>query len=209
MDKFDKIKGVAAPLMVSDGNQFSMMINIDTDMIIPKQFLKTIKRTGLGKNLFHEMRYDFDENEIDSFILNKDAYRNSKILLAGNNFGCGSSREHAPWALLDFGIKVIIAPSYADIFYNNCFKNGILPIKLSEKIIKDLSELALVGNEFEVILNDQKVISKDYEVNFDLDPSNKNFLMEGLDDIGLTLKDANLIKSYEKKAESNLPWYSL
>ena len=158
MDKFDKIKGVAAPLMVSDGNQFSMMINIDTDMIIPKQFLKTIKRTGLGKNLFHEMRYDFDENEIDSFILNKDAYRNSKILLAGNNFGCGSSREHAPWALLDFGIKVIIAPSYADIFYNNCFKNGILPIKLSEKIIKDLSELALVGNEFEVILNDQKVI---------------------------------------------------
>ena len=209
MDKFDKIKGVAAPLMVSDGNQFSMMINIDTDMIIPKQFLKTIKRTGLGKNLFHEMRYDFDENEIDSFILNKDAYRNSKILLAGNNFGCGSSREHAPWALLDFGIKVIIAPSYADIFYNNCFKNGILPIKLSEKIIKDLSELALVGNEFEVILNDQKVISKDYEVNFDLDPSNKNFLMEGLDDIGLTLKDANLIKSYEKKAESNLPWYSM
>ena len=209
MDKFDKIKGVAAPLMVSDGNQFSMMINIDTDMIIPKQFLKTIKRTGLGKNLFHEMRYDFDENEIDSFILNKDAYRNSKILLAGNNFGCGSSREHAPWALLDFGIKVIIAPSYADIFYNNCFKNGILPIKLSEKIIKDLSEFALVGNEFEVILNDQKVISKDYEVNFDLDPSNKNFLMEGLDDIGLTLKDANLIKSYEKKAESNLPWYSM
>ena len=209
MDKFDRIKGVAAPLMVSDGNQFSMMINIDTDMIIPKQFLKTIKRTGLGKNLFHEMRYDFDENEIDSFILNKDAYRNSKILLAGNNFGCGSSREHAPWALLDFGIKVIIAPSYADIFYNNCFKNGILPIKLSKKIIKDLSELALAGNEFEVILNDQKVISKDYEVNFDLDPSNKNFLMEGLDDIGLTLKDANLIKSYEKKAESNLPWYSL
>ena len=209
MDKFDKIKGVAAPLMVSDGNQFSMMINIDTDMIIPKQFLKTIKRTGLGKNLFHEMRYDFDENEIDSFILNKDAYRNSKILLAGNNFGCGSSREHAPRALLEFGIKVIIPPSYADIFYNNCFKNGILPIKLSEKIIKDLSELALVGNEFEVILNDQKVISKDYEVNFDLDPSNKNFLMEGLDDIGLTLKDADLIKSYEKKAESNLPWYSM
>ena len=209
MDKFDKIKGVAAPLMVSDGNQFSMMINIDTDMIIPKQFLKTIKRTGLGKNLFHEMRYDFDENEIDSFILNKDSYRNSKILLAGNNFGCGSSREHAPWALLDFGIKVIIAPSYADIFYNNCFKNGILPIKLSEKIIKDLSELSLAGNEFEIILNDQKVISKDYEVNFDLDPSNKNFLMEGLDDIGLTLKDANLIKSYEKKAESNLPWYSM
>ncbi|MEC7830850.1 MAG: 3-isopropylmalate dehydratase small subunit [Pseudomonadota bacterium] len=209
MDKFDKIKGIAAPLMVSDGNQFSMMINIDTDMIIPKQFLKTIKRTGLGKNLFHEMRYDFDGNEIDSFVLNKDAYRDSKILLAGNNFGCGSSREHAPWALLDFGIKVIIAPSFADIFYNNCFKNGILPIKLSEKIIKEMCELSLGGNEFEVILNDQKIISKGYEIDFELDPSNKNFLLEGLDDIGLTLKDVNLIKSYEKKTESDLPWYSM
>ena len=129
MEKFDKIKGVAAPMLTSDGNQFSMMINIDTDMIIPKQFLKTIKRTGLGKSLFHEMRYDFDGNEIDSFVLNKSPFRNAKIILAGNNFGCGSSREHAPWALLDFGIKVIIAPSFAYIFFNNFFKNVFLPIQ--------------------------------------------------------------------------------
>ncbi len=209
MEKFDKIKGIAAPMMASDGNQFSMMINIDTDMIIPKQFLKTIKRTGLGKNLFHEMRFDFEGNEIDSFILNKDIYRNSKILLAGNNFGCGSSREHAPWALMDFGIKVIIAPSFADIFYNNCLKNGILPIKLSEKVIKELSELALSGNQIEVILDDQKILSKDLEISFDMDLSNKNFLMEGLDDIGLTLKDLDLIDSYEKENELDLPWYSI
>tara|TARA_B100000427_G_scaffold67144_1_gene53527 strand:- start:1731 stop:2378 length:648 start_codon:yes stop_codon:yes gene_type:complete len=209
MEKFDKIKGIAAPMMASDGNQFSMMINIDTDMIIPKQFLKTIKRTGLGKNLFHEMRFDFEGNEVDSFILNKDIYRDSKILLAGNNFGCGSSREHAPWALLDFGIKVIIAPSFADIFYNNCFKNGILPIKLSEKVIKELSEIALSGSQIEVILDDQKIFSKDLEISFEIDISNKNFLMEGLDDIGLTLKDSDLIDSYEKENESALPWYSI
>ena len=209
MEKFDIIKGIAAHMMASDGNQFSMMINIDTDMIIPKQFLKTIKRTGLGKNLFHEMRFDFEGNEIDSFILNKDIYRNSKILLAGNNFGCGSSREHAPWALMDFGIKVIIAPSFADIFYNNCLKNGILPIKLSEKVIKELSELALSGNQIEVILDDQKILSKDLEISFDMDLSNKNFLMEGLDDIGLTLKDLDLIDSYEKENELDLPWYSI
>ena len=209
MEKFDKIKGIAAPMMASDGNQFSMMINIDTDMIIPKQFLKTIKRTGLGKNLFHEMRFDYEGNEVDSFILNKDIYRDSKILLAGNNFGCGSSREHAPWALLDFGIKVIIAPSYADIFYNNCFKNGILPIKLSEKVIKELSEIALSGSQIEVILDDQKIFSKDLEISFEIDISNKNFLMEGLDDIGLTLKDSDLIDSYEKQNELALPWYSI
>ena len=209
MEKFDKIKGIAAPMMASDGNQFSMMINIDTDMIIPKQFLKTIKRTGLGKNLFHEMRFDYEGNEVDSFILNKDIYRDSKILLAGNNFGCGSSREHAPWALLDFGIKVIIAPSYADIFYNNCFKNGILPIKLSEKVIKELSEIALSGSQIEVILDDQKIFSKDLEISFEIDISNKNFLMEGLDDIGLTLKDSDLIDSYEKENELALPWYSI
>ncbi|MEC7735102.1 MAG: 3-isopropylmalate dehydratase small subunit [Pseudomonadota bacterium] len=209
MEKFDKIKGIAAPMMASDGNQFSMMINIDTDMIIPKQFLKTIKRTGLGKNLFHEMRFDFEGNEVDSFILNKDIYRDSKILLAGNNFGCGSSREHAPWALLDFGIKVIIAPSFADIFFNNCFKNGILPIKLSEKVIKELSEIALSGSQIEVILDDQKIFSKDLEISFEIDISNKNFLMEGLDDIGLTLKDSDLIDSYEKENESALPWYSI
>ena len=209
MEKFDKIKGIAAPMMASDGNQFSMMINIDTDMIIPKQFLKTIKRTGLGKNLFHEMRFDYEGNEVDSFILNKDIYRDSKILLAGNNFGCGSSREHAPWALLDFGIKVIIAPSYADIFYNNCFKNGILPIKLSEKVINELSEIALSGSQIEVILDDQKISSKDLEISFEIDISNKNFLMEGLDDIGLTLKDFDLIDSYEKENELALPWYSI
>ena len=209
MEKFDKIKGIAAPMMASDGNQFSMMINIDTDMIIPKQFLKTIKRTGLGKNLFHEMRFDYEGNEVDSFILNKDIYRDSKILLAGNNFGCGSSREHAPWALLDFGIKVIIAPSFADIFYNNCFKNGILPIKLSEKVIKELSEIALSGSQIEVILDDQKIFSKDLEISFEIDISNKNFLMEGLDDIGLTLKDSDLIDSYEKENELALPWYSI
>jgi len=209
MEKFDKIKGIAAPMMASDGNQFSMMINIDTDMIIPKQFLKTIKRTGLGKNLFHEMRFDYEGKEVDSFILNKDIYRDSKILLAGNNFGCGSSREHAPWALLDFGIKVIIAPSFADIFYNNCFKNGILPIKISEKVIKELSEIALSGSQIEVILGDQKIFSKDLEISFEIDISNKNFLMEGLDDIGLTLKDSDLIDSYEKENELALPWYSI
>ena len=209
MEKFDKIKGIAAPMMASDGNQFSMMINIDTDMIIPKQFLKTIKRTGLGKNLFHEMRFDYEGKEVDSFILNKDIYRDSKILLAGNNFGCGSSREHAPWALLDFGIKVIIAPSFADIFYNNCFKNGILPIKISEKVIKELSEVALSGSQIEVILDEQKISSKDLEISFEIDISNKNFLMEGLDDIGLTLKDSDLIDSYEKENELALPWYSI
>ena len=178
-------------------------------MIIPKQFLKTIKRTGLGKSLFHEMRYDFEGNEIESFILNKDIYRDSKIILAGNNFGCGSSREHAPWALLDFGIRVIIATSFADIFYNNCFKNGILPIQLSEKLIKEISESALKGNELQVSLSDQIINCDNKEFSFEIDPSNKNFLMEGLDDIGLTLKDTNLIDSYEKDADNNLPWYTL
>ena len=199
MEKFDKIKGVAAPMLTSDGNQFSMMINIDTDMIIPKQFLKTIKRTGLGKSLFHEMRYDFDGNEIDSFVLNKSPFRNAKIILAGNNFGCGSSREHAPWALLDFGIKVIIAPSFADIFFNNCFKNGILPIQLEEEDIKKISEFALKGAEIEISLSDQKILFGDNELIFKIDSSNKDFLMQGLDDIGLTLKDIELISKYEKK----------
>ena len=208
MEKFDTVKGIAAPMLASSGNQFSMMINIDTDMIIPKQFLKTIKRTGLGKSLFHEMRYDYEGNEIESFILNKDEYRDSKIILAGNNFGCGSSREHAPWALLDFGIKVIIAPSFADIFYNNCFKNGILPIQISEKVIKEISESALRGNELQVVLSKQIILYEDNEISFDIDPSNKNFLMQGLDDIGLTLKDSDIIDSYEQDAEENLPWYS-
>ena len=209
MEKFDKIKGVAAPMLTSDGNQFSMMINIDTDMIIPKQFLKTIKRTGLGKSLFHEMRYDFDGNEIDSFVLNKSPFRNAKIILAGNNFGCGSSREHAPWALLDFGIKVIIAPSFADIFFNNCFKNGILPIQLEEEDIKKISEFALKGAEIEISLSDQKILFGDNELIFKIDSSNKDFLMQGLDDIGLTLKDIELISEYEKKTDNDLPWLAL
>tara|TARA_B100000941_G_scaffold12987_1_gene8016 strand:+ start:538 stop:1167 length:630 start_codon:yes stop_codon:yes gene_type:complete len=209
MEKFDKIKGVAAPMLTSDGNQFSMMINIDTDMIIPKQFLKTIKRTGLGKSLFHEMRYDFDGNEIDSFVLNKSSFRNAKIILAGNNFGCGSSREHAPWALLDFGIKVIIAPSFADIFFNNCFKNGILPIQLKEEDIKKISEFALKGIEIEVSLSDQKILFNDNELSFKIDSSNKDFLMQGLDDIGLTLKDIELINKYENNTATNLPWLAL
>ena len=209
MKKFDKIKGVAAPMLASDGNQFSMMINIDTDMIIPKQFLKTIKRTGLGKSLFHEMRYDFDGNEIDSFVLNKSSFRNAKIILAGNNFGCGSSREHAPWALLDFGIKVIIAPSFADIFFNNCFKNGILPIQLKEEDIKKISEFALKGIEIEVSLSDQKILFDDNELSFIIDSSNKDFLMQGLDDIGLTLKNIELINKYEKNTATILPWLAL
>ena len=209
MEKFDKIKGVAAPMLTSDGNQFSMMINIDTDMIIPKQFLKTIKRTGLGQSLFHEMRYDFDGNEIDSFVLNKSPFRNAKIILAGNNFGCGSSREHAPWALLDFGIKVIIAPSFADIFFNNCFKNGILPIQLEEEDIKKISEFALKGAEIEISLSDQKILFGDNELIFKIDSSNKDFLMQGLDDIGLTLKDIELISKYEKKTDNDLPWLAL
>ena len=209
MEKFDKIKGVAAPMLTSNGNQFSMMINIDTDMIIPKQFLKTIKRTGLGKSLFHEMRYDFDGNEIDSFVLNKSPFRNAKIILAGNNFGCGSSREHAPWALLDFGIKVIIAPSFADIFFNNCFKNGILPIQLEEEDIKKISEFALKGSEIEISLSDQKILFGDIELIFKIDSSNKDFLMQGLDDIGLTLKDIELISKYEKKTDNDLPWLAL
>ena len=209
MEKFDKIKGVAAPMLTSDGNQFSMMINIDTDMIIPKQFLKTIKRTGLGKSLFHEMRYDFDGNEIDSFVLNKSPFRNAKIILAGNNFGCGSSREHAPWALLDFGIKVIIAPSFADIFFNNCFKNGILPIQLEEEDIKKISEFALKAAEIEISLSDQKILFGDNELIFKIDSSNKDFLMQGLDDIGLTLKDIELISKYEKKTDNDLPWLAL
>ena len=138
MDKFSSVKGIAAPMINKSGNQLSLMMNIDTDMIIPKQFLKTIKRSGLGKNLFDEMRYDSNGNEIDTFILNKEPFRDAKILIAGKNFGCGSSREHAPWALLDFGIKVIIAPSFADIFFNNSFKNGILPIKMDEDIINSI-----------------------------------------------------------------------
>jgi len=208
MEKFTNIKGIAAPMLTTDGNQFSMMINVDTDMIIPKQFLKTIKRTGLGKNLFHEMRYDYEDNEVENFILNKKLFSKARVLLAGNNFGCGSSREHAPWALLDFGIRVIMAPTFADIFYNNCFKNGILPICLSEDVIKYLTEFALKGEEFEIFLQEQSIRVSNYEVNFEIDTSSKNFLLEGFDDIELTMKDSNLIDIYEDDSNTNLPWYS-
>ena len=179
MDKFNKLSGIAAPLP---------LINIDTDMIIPKQFLKTIKRSGLGVNLFDEMRYDDDRNEIPDFVLNKPQYRNAEILVAGDNFGCGSSREHAPWALLDFGIRCVIAPSYADIFFNNCFKNGILPIVLPQEQVDILMKDAEKGANarIEVDLDAQTITSSDGEVfTFDVDPFKKHCLMNGLDDIGL------------------------
>ncbi len=180
--------------------------NIDTDMIIPKQFLKTIKRTGLGKNLFHEMRYDEKENLIEDFILNKVPFNKSKILLAGKNFGCGSSREHAPWALLDFGIKCVIAPSFADIFYNNCFKNGILPIVLDEKNIQELAEYSKREKDIEIKIETQEILFGNKSVTFDLDSFKKKCLMEGIDDIALSLKKLTSIQNYENKIKSNKPW---
>ena len=194
MEKFTSIKGIAATMLNKSGNQLSLMMNIDTDMIIPKQFLKTIKRSGLGKNLFDEMRYDMNGNEIESFILNKDP------------FGCGSSREHAPWSILDFGIKVIIAPSFADIFFNNCFKNGILPIKLSEDKINLLVDDSMKGIEFEVNLIDQLIIIKDKELPFEVDEINKDCLVKGLDDIGSTLERSSFIDEYEKITLDNFAW---
>ena len=179
MQKFNTLKSIPAYLPI---------INIDTDMIIPKQFLKTIKRTGLGKNLFFEMRYDNDGNKIKDFTLNNEPFNNSKILIAGNNFGCGSSREHAPWALLDFGITCVISSSYADIFYSNCFKNGILPIILKEKKIKELSEYSNRKEEILIDLNEQKIIYGNNEIKFDIDPFKKKCLLEGLDDIALSLE---------------------
>lgn len=169
MEKFTSVSGIAAAMLNKSGNQLSLMMNIDTDMIIPKQFLKTIKRSGLGKNLFDEMRYDMEGNQIDNFILNKEPFNKSKILIAGKNFGCGSSREHAPWSILDFGIKVIIAPSFADIFFNNCFKNGILPIKLSEEKINLLIDDSINGVEFKVNLIDQLIVIKGKEISFEID----------------------------------------
>ena len=191
MQKFNKLTGIAAPLN---------MINVDTDMIIPKQFLKTIKREGLGKNLFDEMRFTQDGAEIADFVLNQPAYRQAEILVAGDNFGCGSSREHAPWALLDFGIRCIIAPSFADIFYNNCFKNGILPIVLpQEEVDKLLDDAARGANATVTIdLENQQITGPDGGViGFELDPFRKQCLMEGLDDIGLTLQKAEAIDTYE------------
>ena len=200
MDKFTKLSGIAAPLP---------LINVDTDMIIPKQFLKTIKRSGLGVNLFDEMRYDGEGKEIPDFVLNKPQYRNAEILVAGDNFGCGSSREHAPWALLDFGIRCVIAPSYADIFYNNCFKNGILPIVLPQEQVDILMKDAEKGANarIEIDLEAQTITSSDGEVfSFDVDSFKKHCLMNGLDDIGLTLEKAASIKSFESKLASERPW---
>ena len=197
MQKFISIKGVPTYLPI---------VNIDTDMIIPKQFLKTIKRTGLGKNLFFELRYDERGNEIKDFILNQKPYNNSKILITGKNFGCGSSREHAPWALLDFGITCVISSSYADIFYNNCFKNGILPIILKEEKIKELSEYSNRKEEISVDLKKQKIIYGNNEVEFDIDPFKKKCLLEGLDDIALSLEKSDKITSFEKDLKNKKPW---
>ncbi len=200
MDKFTKLTGIAAPMA---------LVNIDTDMIIPKQFLKTIARTGLGKNLFDEMRYTLDGAEIPEFVLNQPAYRHAEILVAGENFGCGSSREHAPWALLDFGIRCVISTSFADIFYNNCFKNGILPIVMPQDVVDALMEDAKKGaNARQTIdLEAQTVTTSDGRVfPFQVDSHRKHCLINGLDDIGLTMEKANAIDSYEKKAGSLRPW---
>ena len=200
MQKFDKLEGVAAPMDI---------INIDTDMIIPKQFLKTIKRSGLGKSLFFEMRYTNDGDENAEFILNKPAYRSAQILVAGDNFGCGSSREHAPWALLDYGIRCVISTSFADIFYNNCFKNGILPIKVTpEQRDALLADAADIENpELKIDLNLQKISRPNgATISFEIDPFRKECLLNGLDDIGLTLEKSEMIRSYEKKRTSSLPW---
>jgi len=200
MEKFTRLTGVAAPMP---------MINIDTDMIIPKQFLKTIKRTGLGVNLFDEMRYGDDRSEIADFVLNRPAYRNAEILVAGDNFGCGSSREHAPWALLDFGIRCVIAPGFADIFYNNCFKNGILPIALPPEQVERLMADAEKGAnaKFTVDLAAQTITTSDGEtITFEVDAFRKHCLLNGLDDISLTLKKSAAIDSFETRVSADRPW---
>ena len=197
MQKFKTIKSIPAYLPI---------VNIDTDMIIPKQFLKTIKRTGLGKNLFYEMRYNEKGVPIEDFILNTSPFNNSEILIAGKNFGCGSSREHAPWALLDFGITCVVSSSYADIFYNNCFKNGILPIVLPETKIKELSEYSKRKEEIIVNLEEQKITFGNNEIDFEIDQFKKKCLIEGLDDIALSLEKNPKITEFEKKLSSNKPW---
>jgi 3-isopropylmalate/(R)-2-methylmalate dehydratase small subunit len=200
MEKFDRLDGVAAPLNI---------VNIDTDMIIPKQFLKTIKRTGLGKSLFYEMRYTQGGVEVPEFVLNKKAYRNAQILVAGDNFGCGSSREHAPWALLDFGIRCVISTSFADIFYNNCFKNGILPIVVSADDLKKLMDDADRGSNatLSIDLSNQEIKGPDGgTVKFDIDPFRKHCLLNGLDDIALSLEKVSSIDGFEKRQASARPW---
>ena len=198
MQKFNKLKSIPAYLPI---------VNIDTDMIIPKQFLKTIKRTGLGKNLFFEMRYDDQGKEINDFVLNKDPFNQSKILIAGKNFGCGSSREHAPWALLDFCITCVISSSYADIFYSNCFKNGILPIKLDQQNVDILMYEAENKNDVSVDLENQKITyQNDKTIEFEIDAFRKKCLLEGLDDIGLTLQKNKKIDVHEEKIHSIQPW---
>ena len=200
MDKFDKLTSVAAPLPI---------INIDTDMIIPKQYLKTIKRTGLGTALFSEMRYNEDGSENPDFVLNKPAYRDAKIIVAGDNFGCGSSREHAPWALLDYGVKVVISTSFADIFYNNCFKNGILPAIVSPEDLDKLMDDAERGSNatLTVDLESQTISGPDGgSAHFDIDPARKQVLLEGLDDIAMTLKSETSITGFEGKMAESRPW---
>jgi len=197
MEKFNILKSVPANLP---------MMNVDTDMIIPKQFLKTIKRSGLGKSLFFEMRYDEQGKKVDNFVLNKEPYNKSSILLAGKNFGCGSSREHAPWALLDFGIKCVISPSFADIFYNNCFKNGMLPIVLEQEKIEELSEYSKRKENIEINLLNQEIKFGNKIINFDIDPFKKKCLLEGLDDIALSLGNSEKISLFEKNLNKNKPW---
>ena len=197
MEKFKNIKSIPAYLP---------LINIDTDMIIPKQFLKTIKRSGLGKSLFYEMRFDEQGNPIKNFVLNNDPYKNSKILISGKNFGCGSSREHAPWALVDFGIRCVISQSFADIFYNNCFKNGILPIVVQENIVKELGECSGRKENIEIKLSEQEIIYGNKSHKFKLDLFKKKCLIEGLDDIALSLEKIRHIETFENKLIQNKPW---
>jgi len=197
MKKFNILKGIPANLP---------MMNVDTDMIIPKQFLKTIKRTGLGKSLFFEIRYDEDGKKIEKFVLNQEPYNNSSILLVGKNFGCGSSREHAPWALLDFGIRCVISPSFADIFYNNCFKNGMLPIILDEKKIEELVQYSKRKKRIEINLAEQEIIFGNKRIKFEIDSFKKQCLLDGLDDIALSLEQLEKISSFENKLEKNKPW---
>ena len=201
MEKFNKLSGHAIPLRIT---------NVDTDMIIPKQFLKTIKRTGLGEFLFYELRYDQDGNKISSFALNQEQYKDASILIAGKNFGCGSSREHAPWSIADYGIKCIIAPSYADIFYNNCFKNGILPIILDEATVSRLQDSSDSILNFNIDLEKQNITflenNEKKEISFEIDPAKKKCLLEGLDDIGLTLNKLASIGHFEEGQENEIPW---